>query len=265
MRWRDAKQSAGYDPDHSPEGGESWVHVITRFWITLLVIYAIIHATIIVVGQSDGFRAGVRNRLEAATGLSLELERVRVGLTLRLHLQGLRETGLETPRLEVAKAVLAVRLADLVRGAPWPLRSVELNGLSIRFVRDKDGVWGPFPMVADALLPWLRPELNRAEEFWITEMIRSSGIRFDVRDSTLTWSEVDEAVAGLRVAGISWRAAQVRPLDETVLWSDLRIQSVEMNGEAIVQDLTLEWLRLPDKDVLINVNQPVFFFNAAGP
>jgi hypothetical protein len=236
-------------------GRGSFVQSVTRFWLTLAVISMIVYATLLVVGRTAGFRDLIRNRLEMIAGMPLSVQACRLSATLKLHVEGVREAKVDEPSLEIHDATMRLRLLAVLRGRDWPFRAIEVRGARLRFTRGPDGNWTPLPQLAGALVPWMQAEGQAVNAVPVVAWMRASGTQFSLKNVALIWREGDDAIPDNAVEGLALDARRVRPFDEDVWWSRLRIQSARAGGEEWLRDLELEWLRLDDEDIVLKVRQ----------
>jgi len=248
MRWR-----KNNPPTHEPERVEhgSVMQAITRFWVTLFILAAIIYVTLLVVGRSAGFKDLVQNGLEPFFGMPVLIDRVHVRPDLKLAIEGLRD---EKSRVRIDQAQARVGLIALVRRSNWPFRSLNVDGASLQFFPAADGRWQPLPDLADALLPWMSADTNRLNQSSIPEWLRLSGARLALSNVSLRWM-ADETNTLNTVEGLSLKTATVRPFDEDIFWAVLKISSARAGGTAWLRDLEVEWLRMPGQDVVLRIAQ----------
>ncbi|HMP97081.1 MAG TPA: hypothetical protein PKA51_09185 [Kiritimatiellia bacterium] len=237
----------------------AWLHTITRFWVTVFLLVVIVYVTALLIGRTDGFRELVRQRMEKILGLPITIESMQISPWLELRLVGLREAGVTNrpPALVVGSASVRADGLAILRGRPFPVRSVELSDAVLRFSPRGAGRWTPFPELAETLLPWLQVTATdaAAETISPTEWLRRHGMRISAENVRLVWlsggGEADLPVA--LADGIAFSTARVRPFDEPVLWCRLAVAHAQTGGEEWLRDLDLEFLRLPDQDVILRL------------
>lgn len=239
----------------------SFVQTITRFWVTVAVIGAILYGSLLLISRTDGFRGLVRQRLEAVTGGKLILEHVHVSPNLYVVLRGIREGGAATnvvPGIELREAAIRFRLLPLVRGDGWPIAQLSVDGGVVRFRPATNATWAPLPQVQAALAPLflgsVADDATAASSRATVDFLRRTGTSISVRGLDVRWLGArSDAPPVAVVEGASLEVTSVQPFDAPVLWGVASIKRAETDGAEWIRDLSFEWLSLEDQDVVIRM------------
>jgi len=255
------KLSAWVRPEPKTVEANSLIETITRFWVTIFIIAAILYLAIMVISRTEGFRDLVRQRLEIMSGMTLEVEQVRATLNLNLILEGVKEKPAETNRLSgltVQRADLHWRLLPLIRGEGWPFKRLKMENVELRFTQARDGTWSPLSSLNDALAPWVEIATTNTTEtgnvLHITDYLREEKAEVEITNLRIAWMGPEEATPPLAlVEGLNFQSAAIRPFNENLMWFIMKIQHGERNQVVWANGVNIEWIRMPDQDVILKL------------
>ena len=252
--------NASLEPQAAPHS--SLTETITRFWVTLFIIGAILYVAALMISRTDGFRSVVRQRLEAFTGLSLQIDRVYAKPGLDLVMEGMRESVTNQtaiPNFEIKQLELSWRTLPLVRGKGWPFHRLHMADGRVQFTQKKDGGWHPFPPFHAMIAPWLEIPSIPADKLTagaITEWMRQEKMNLSLQNISLVWhSSVADEPPVILIEGLHLKTMPVRPFDQPVMWFDMQIARAANHGVVWARGLHMEWIRLADQDVVLRYQQ----------
>lgn len=251
---------AAVDTDRDPpQPGGGLLESITRFWVTTLVIVAILYVAVMMISRSDGFRDIVQQRLSLLAGMPVVVEGTRTDPWLNLELDGV-VAGAATnriPMLTVGHASLQWRWVPLLRGEGWPFRRLLAQDATLRFQQDTNGLWQPFPALHAMVAPAMKlPGAVTTNETVppVTEFLRSTRTEVVLEQGTVRWlaREPDEPPLAV-VEGLGLRSAVIAPLGEDLMWFTMQVERAETEEVEWLRGVRLEWVRKPDRDVVMEM------------
>lgn len=254
------KHSSRIGPEPRAVEPNSLVESITRFWLTLFIISVILYVSALVISRTAGFRDLVRQQLEMKSGVPLKVEKMHASFGLDLILEGIQEAAVTNrqPGLLIKKAELHWRLLPLIGGKGWPFKRLKLVDPVLRFTQSTDGNWTPLPQLNDVLAPWVEiATTNTAESgnvIHLTDYLRNERAKLEITNLRLVWQSSDENASLLAlIEGLDIETAAVRPFSDDFMWFKMNIRRGERNGVEWANGVSLEWIRMPDQDVILKL------------
>lgn len=139
----------------------SILRTILRAIATATVLLAIAYVAGLMIGRTDGFRSIVAERLGELLGQAVKVERVSLGLSYALTVEGIVTEGtrrLNSPGIRIGRLRAAPRWSDLWRRGRLGLAQLEIEKAVLVFERDEEGRWAPEALAGYAEL--LAKQLN---------------------------------------------------------------------------------------------------------
>lgn len=239
-----------------PESGR-WLESITRFWITMVIIAAILYFAAYAISRSDGFRDIVQQRLSELAGTPLSIREARADAMMNLVLEGINDSANHTnqlPGIEIAYAKLKWRWIPLLTGTGWPFKQLHVRDGTIRFTQATDGTWSPLPELESRLSPWMEVPGTPTNVLLtsITESMRLVGVDVSLENVNAVWRTgfPDEPPVA-RVEGVHLKTAPLKPFDDPVIWFAMKIGRAESGEVEWLSNIELSWIRLPDTDAVL--------------
>ena len=250
------------------------MQTLTRFWVALFLVSAIVYIAILFVGGTEGFRSLLSDHVEGRYGLAIDIESSSLSPGLQLTLEGIRMADdTESGDLRIAEARIQCSPLSWIRGRGM-VRSVSIHGGTLIFERNaKTAAWSPvaFHRINDLLAPWLA--LNRLEGR-MPDAGAGSFLEPTIRDTEPDdAAAVQDWLAGLppqwRLAldglNLAWRegaGAVVASLDniqldcqlshlldETVVRYRIAVGTARRGSDVIASGVRLEGMRVGDREV----------------
>jgi len=257
-----ASRKNGDDLQPASAGHSSILQSISRFWLSILVIGLLLYAALLAIGRTDGFRDLVEQKVEGMTGLNVKIERAHIGFDLHVRIRNLKGSlsiTNEVVALEVEKLTIRPSLIELVRETPWPVSSLSAENGVLRF-HAADRGWKPMPEIAGAIAPWMNmaPASNTSgdAQSGILSTLLAKENRISIASSRVLF--IDDARPEIPLAladGVTMESATLKPFEDRILWSRMKIHSMQNNGAEWMSDLELEWIREKDQDVILRIQK----------
>ena len=241
-------------PDHESGG---WLESLTRFWVTIVIIGAILYLAVYAISRSDGFRDIVQQRLSELSEIPLSIRAARVDAKMNLILEGVNDAAARTnqlPGIDISYAKLKWRLLPLISGKGWPFNHLHLRDATFRFTPVTNGVWAPLPELEKRLAPWVEvpgTPTNQPVES-ITESMRLAGVNVTLENITVIWSTgLPDEPPLARIDGVYVKSASLRPFGDPVSWFDMKIARAESGEVEWMTQVDLAWIRMAEADVVL--------------
>lgn len=125
---------------------KSVVRTTVRAMGTTFVLMMIAYMAGLVIGRTDGFRSIVAERLGELLGQPVKVERVSLGLSYALTVEGIVTEGtrrLNSPGVRIGRLRAAPRWSDVWRRGRVGLAQLEIEKAALVFERDEEGRWAP--------------------------------------------------------------------------------------------------------------------------
>jgi len=212
------------------------------------------------ISRTDGFKGIVRQQLEVITGIPVAIDQVGADPAFNLVILGVTEAAATNrpSRFTIGKAELKWRMQSLFRDGGWPFRYLMIKDCTVQFAKDKAGQWSPAPALASAFAPWVETgvefDARSTAGSHITEFLRQNKARLDARNVNAAWfASPTNDLPLFSVSGLDLSTDPVQPLDGNVLWCTMTVQHVGSGESTLLRDLSIEWIRQADQDVVLRV------------
>jgi len=242
--------------EREPESGR-WLESITRFWVTIVIIGAILYFAAYAISRSDGFRDIVQQRLSELAGTPLAIREARADMSMNLVLEGINDSANHTnqlPGIDIAYAELKWRWIPLLTGNGWPFKHLHVRDGTFRFIQSADGTWSPLPELESRLAPWMEvpgTPTNQPMES-ITESMRLAGVDVSFENVSVMWRTgfPDEPPLA-HVEGVHLKTAPLKPFGEPVIWFEMKIGRAKSGEVEWLADVELSWIRTSETDAIL--------------
>lgn len=204
---------------------------LSRLAVTVLIVLVIVLVTVFFAVRMRGGHTFIEDRVEKHLGMSLEIERMRIGWPYALVMENVESEDFETEDGPGFRAQ-EIRIGPSLRG---PYRIAVRRG-HLRMSRNKDGVWEPgyFSRLGDMTAGDL-PAIGRAAGH------AGKRIVLDVASGTIEWAGAGTTnVASAH--GIDYRRTPVRVPGHRLDHHALSIYALALADGTRMTDLEREWL-----------------------
>lgn len=210
--------------------GEGKRGIIMRTFATLVVLTIVLMITFFFIVRTDGAREFIEKRLSKRLGISVEIEKARIGFPYVLVIENMRTSdfgvagaaGISAEEIRIGRRLLT-----------WTLG---LQNCILRVKQDVDGAWNP-PVCAK-IGNWLG---SGVEQLTSLTMRFRDNVSIDLVDGEISWlAEDGSEVAVLREVGFSLRSVKVE--DRILYYYLMTVYSAEGTPYSGSHDMKREWI-----------------------
>jgi len=213
----------------TPEGG---VGVVGRFLVTVLIILVVLLVTVFFAVRTRGGHEFIEERIEKHLGLSIEVERMRIGWPYALVLEDMRTEGFDEEGDMPGFAAQEVRLGPSLRAR---YRIFVRRG-HLRLVEAEGHIWDPSCFARLGELPY-------GDLADVTRMLPLAArrVEFEMNGGRLEWFDRRNSILA-SAHGINYCVTPVRIPGRTMQHHALSLYSMARPNGARMSDVSREWL-----------------------
>ncbi len=252
----------------------------SRFFITVLVVLAILYVAVFLAARTDGFRSYLEERFKNWLGVPVTIKTARVTVALDLVINQLASEGWKQgagPGFKVERIDVRWSALDALRFGGPLLRGIELRECDLAFEARPGGKWEPD--VAKTLGAWVvewsgltlrdeedegggrrrerdagekeeageeapasKPELK--PEFW-------DSLELVVRDSRMSWKNEDGREMAV-AEGIDLDVTPVKLPNRQMVHYFLRMDMTQLAGGRGVRNFSYDMVKTGDSAIILS-------------
>jgi len=209
--------------------GERRLGFIGSFLVTLLIVVAVVMATLFFAVRTAGGAAFISDRLSRCVGTGMTIERARIGWPYALVIDGLstKEYGELTPGFKAQSLRISFH--------PGGWLCLDVHRGELHLVQDKRGEWMPtyFARLGDL------PAKNIRHIARLTSPFRDR-VKLKVADSIIRWTD-HQGKETASVAGLYFVVLPVSVPDRRMSYCRMSVYSMAV-GAVKTTDIEREWL-----------------------
>jgi hypothetical protein len=239
------------EEDVAPQGGG-----LGALAVLMLLVVGALYVLALVASRTNGFKGYIRDRLDEALGLPVQVERAYLSLRLDVVIEGIGEPeGLVAgrPGLQIARLILRVAPWRGWSGALPAIRAIAASDVYVAVAKDDAGIWQPASLapVVRRIGAWIGIDLpsHASEEGRNAVAAVLFSRRLDVRNARITWYGPSDTV--LQATGMNWQNQPLEVADRILMYRSLAVTQLLLRDGQRMDNVRIDFLQSPERTIVL--------------